>query len=623
MNTPTDPTAAPVAEPPHAPCSESAEGTIEPTSGQAAPPDDAGAFRSEPEEFTTEGGDDEEWEEVPVGEDAGADGTVGVADSGTRRVRRRRRRQAKLDSVELRLQGRRAMCKRGADIAPNMGMQVKLRILKSYIESKGGLAGKDNDDLTQVVINETPKLADRKRVLEAAASPGPDFVRDELRLIILTVLLQEETHSTTEQRLYEKVIEYEKALVKRSKSLDFTELKKSDPDRWHHLDTYRIVLEAAWANDGVVSVDEARLLGVLRKHLNVTPEEHWLIGALLKRFPKEKCALHTPDEINDARKELQRQGLVWNYKSDDDQNIDVIPAEIADVIRRDYAGLELQTVNYRRLLSHDAILLSDLRNVLQKNGIDRSGNKADLIERVVASEVNPSAVLNELDKEKLATMSAGFALRSSGSKAELISRLIDFYDDLTFEERVTKDAREEWYGNYELLARRAYAELRAKKVITKDLEIEHMFEDATAFLFETRLRVPCDMSRKDNRADGKLLLDNDQCILLDCKSAEAPVNLQDYLETQFDGYLRKERENNKHPIGFLVIAPAFTPQSISLAYKYKAKTNWDIALVTAEGLRHLADRWVVTSPDKPFPVRLLNHTGIIDRDRAEVILSLV
>ena len=44
------------------------------------------------------------------------------------------------------------------------------------------------------------------------------------------------------------------------------------------------------------------MIVVLRTHLAITREEHWLISALLRRFPKEKCALHTPDEVNDARK---------------------------------------------------------------------------------------------------------------------------------------------------------------------------------------------------------------------------------------------------------------------------------------------------------------------------------
>lgn len=547
-----------------------------------------------------------------------------TAEGGVRKVKRRRRKRAKLDSQELRLLGRRNMCKRIAEIAPRMLRLVKLKVLNAYIESKGGLSGKEDEDLTKIIQAECSTFADRKRVLREIASAGTDFARDELKRIILTVLLQEETHSSTEPRLFEIITAFESSLLKRAKQFNLSEIKKSDPERWHRLDTYRIVLEAAWSDDDTISADEARLLSVLRSHLHITMEEHWVIGARLKRFPKVDCALHTPDEVNDARKDLQRQALLWSFKNEDDQNTDVIPAEVAEVIRKYHAKLELQTINYRRLISHDAISGADLRAVLQRNEMDKSGNKPDLIDRIVSSDILPSAVLDELDKDKLSTICAGFGLRSSGAKGELIQRLIDFYDDLTFELRPeTKDKREVWYSNYELLSRRAYAELHAKKMIEKDLEIEHQFEAATAFLFDRMLHVPCDMTRKDNKADGRLYLDDKQTLLLDCKSAESPVNLQDYLENQFDGYLRKERDRGRQPLGFLVIATSYTPNSLKLAYQYKAKTNWDISLITAEGLKHLAERWAAMEPEKPFPVRLLNTTGVIDKDRAEVILSLV
>lgn len=498
--------------------------------------------------------------------------------------------------------------------------KIKLRLLTSYLDARILPIGNDDDDLTKFILGQATKLADRNRVLEAINNA--DSGSDDLKAVIFAVLLQEETHSIPEYRLYEKVAEYEKMIVKRAKSLDLNELKKSDFLRWHCLDTYRVVLEAASNNDGVSSQDELRLPRVLRNHFEISSEDHWTIGAFLKRFPKAKCALHNPDEINEARKKLQRHGLLWNYKNESNQNIDVIPSEIADIIRRDYAEQELQTVNYRRLASHDSILLSELKTVSQRAGGERSGNKAELIDRVVGSGIKPSELLNSLDKEKLSGMCGGFGLKSSGSKAELVSRLIEFYDDLTFEARETKDPREVWYANFELLASRAYAELRAKKVINKDLDIEHQFEDATAFLFDVKLRVPCDMTRKDNKADGRLALAGGQCLLLDCKSAEGPVNLQDHLDGQFDGYMRKEQGSGKNPIGFLVIAPAFTPQSINLAYKYKARTNWDVTLITAEGLRYLADRWAASEPEKPFPVRLLNCTAVIDKERAEVLLSL-
>jgi hypothetical protein len=342
---------------------------------------------------------------------------------------------------------------------------------------------------------------------------------------------------------------------------------------------------------------------------------------MLKRFPKDKCGLHTPDETNEARKELQREGLLWSYRDQNNRNIDVIPAEIVTIVR-EQTGMELQRTNFRRLIHHDGILLTDLRQILEKRNMDRYGNKSELIDRIVNSSIKPSEVLDGFDRQKLADMCSYVGLRSSGNKPELVQRLIDFYDDLTFEERVTRDGREDWYNNYELLASRSYSELRAKKLISKDLDIEHQFEEATAFLFTSKLHVPCDRSRKENRADGRLPLENDQSILWDCKSVEAAVNLQDHLDDQFDGYLRKERENGKQPLAFLVIGPTFSPQSIKLAHQFKARTNWDIALVTAEGLKHLAERWAAAEPEKPFPVRLLNRTELIDKERAEFLLSL-
>jgi hypothetical protein len=544
--------------------------------------------------------------------------TSAEEDHPSHRVRRRRR-HANLDAAELRLLGRRALCRGIADIAPSMLKTVKLRVLGRYLESTRGL---EDDDLTEVIRKHADRLADRARILKGLQAPDPDFSRGQLREIILRVLLEEETYSLDENRVEEKVVEYEKELVRRSKALDLTELRRDDADRWHHYDTYRIVLEAAWSNDDTISPDEARLLAVLRGHLNISLEEHWLINALIKRFPKEKCALHTPDEINEARKELQRDGLLWAYRDENNRNIDVIPSEIAAVIRREAVGLELQRTNYRRLMCHDAILLPDLREVLQRRGMNRYGNKPELIERVIAGGLKPSEMLSELDREKLSGMCATVGLKSSGAKAELVGRLIDFYDDLTFAERVTKDDREVWYANYELLAGRAYAELRAKKVIDRDLDIQTMFEAATAFLFEARLHISCERGQKENRADGRLPLENGQTLLWDCKSAEGPVNLQDHLDGQFDGYLRKEAEGGRQPLAFLVIAPSFTPQSIKLAHQYKARSNWDVALVTAEGLKHLAERWAAGEPEKPFPIRLLNRTDIIDKERAEFLLSL-
>ncbi|HYH66252.1 MAG TPA: hypothetical protein VD866_16280 [Urbifossiella sp.] len=560
-----------------------------------------------------------EWEFEEVADAAPGDMTA-VAEVGTGGVtRRRKRRRPRLDSPELRLRGRRALCPRVEDIAPLMLKTARIRVLSGHLESVRGL---EDDDLTRVLRDDAAKIADPERIRVALTSHDSDYNRGQLKAMILAVLLQEETHTLPENRLEAKVIEYEKALAGRATAFDLAAVRKADPDRWHCLDTYRIVLDAAWSNDGQISPDEARLLAVLRQHLGIPLEEHWIISGVIGRFPKTGGALHTLDEVKEARKELQRQGVVWNYRDENNQNNDVIPAEVAPTCR-EWAGQELQVVNYRRLLSHDALLLPDLRAALDAGGLDRSGNKPDLIARVVASDLRPTAVLGGLDRERLSAMCGSFGLKSSGAKAELIARIVEFYDDLTFELRPSLgDKREAWYSDYVALASRSYAELRAKKVITKDLDIEHLFEEATAFLFGVKLKATCDPSRAENRADGRLRLDAQECVLWDCKSVEAAVNLQDHLDGQFDGYLKKEQQVGLKPLGFLVIGPAFTPQSIRLATQYKARTNWDVALVQADALKHLADRWAATEPGKPFPARLLVYTGVIDMDRAEFLLSL-
>ena len=539
---------------------------------------------------------------------------------GTKRHRRKKQRKPKQPAMEQRLLGRKSLCKRITDIAPQMLKTVKLRVLGRYLESTRGMG---DADLTNRITKDAKKVSEKKRILAAVEAIDPNVDRRNLKdIIIYSILMQEETHSLEEGRLAEKVLEYEKSIVKRAKKCDLFDEKSHDPVRCHHYDTYRIVLEAAWRNDDDISLDEAALLRVLRGRLNISREEHCIIGAYLKRFPKPNCGLHTRDEVHDARKELQREAILWGYRDESNRSIDVIPVEVVSVLRDAVVDLELQRTNYRRILQHDSILVSELRAILKAREMDRYGNEPELIERIVDSEIKPTDILNHLERSKLSGMCGTMGLKTSGKKQQLIERLVGFYDDLTFEERETQDEREDWYNNYELLAARSYSDLKAKKLIKKDLDIEHQFEQATDFLFERMLHVRIDKRRRVTKSDGRIPLEDTQVILWDCKSAEKAVNLQDHLDGQFDAYLRREREKGFQPIAFLVIGPSFTAQSFNLAHQYKARTNWDIALVEADALRFLADQWSATEAEKPFPVRLFNRTEIIDREKIEFLLSL-
>jgi hypothetical protein len=192
----------------------------------------------------------------------------------------------------------------------------------------------DENDLTQTIIKDAKKIGAKKRVLDAFKTIDQDVDRRNLKEIILNViLLQEEVYSLEERKLEEKVHEYEKNMVQRAKALDYFDGKKHDEARVKSCETYRIVLDAAWNNDEDVSVDEAYLLRILRERLGISSEDHRLISAYLKKFPKKNCAIHSFDEIHDARKELQREGLLWSYRDENIKNIDVIPSEIANILR--------------------------------------------------------------------------------------------------------------------------------------------------------------------------------------------------------------------------------------------------------------------------------------------------
>lgn len=73
--------------------------------------------------------EEEEWEEEEVLEPAG-DGALVAAEPTNRLIRgKKKKKKVKSDAAEIRLQGRRAICKGIADIAPDMLRMVKLRIL--------------------------------------------------------------------------------------------------------------------------------------------------------------------------------------------------------------------------------------------------------------------------------------------------------------------------------------------------------------------------------------------------------------------------------------------------------------------------------------------------------------
>jgi len=500
---------------------------------------------------------------------------------------------------------------------------VMTRVASSHLRSTKGL---DQQRLGDELVRSIRQIADPERVVKTVTALDPDRNRRILKgIIVFDILLEQERYALPSEELNNRVLEYEKRVIRDSKPCRLLDPKFQEKSRLSAYETYYVVLDAAWRHEDKISVDEANLLAELRRRLGITLREHRLLEARMGRFPKRKCGLHSVDEIEEAKRQLQREGILWTFRDENGKDIDAVPAQVMEVIRSQLKKVELQRVNYTRLLSNKAWSNEDLRDVLRSHGLDVRGNKDALIERILGSRLTPRGVLGSVGLGRLQALCREVGLVSYGNKRAVVDRLIDFYDNLTFEEQGPKrDERAEWYAAYELLAARRYSELKAQGLIEKQEDVDRAFERATDFLFQERFKANIEKKLPAKSADGKIYLsETRQVILWDCKSNEKAVNLQDHLESQFDGYMRVEARKGYQVLYFLVIGPGFTKKSAVDAKKYKMATNWDVPLVTASALKRMAEKWHEAKPDDPFPLGLLNLTEIVDDNKADELLSLV
>ena len=141
----------------------------------------------------------------------------------------------------------------------------------------------------------------------------------------------------------------------------------------------------------------------------------------------------------------------------------------------------------------------------------------------------------------------------SGSKTDMIGRIIEYYDNIRLKDETVIDEREHWYNFYLNFASRDLDFLRNQQLIQKDIECERKFEQATDYLFEKKLIHKPLKLIGTNHADGALSF-QDRVIYWDNKSKETPVNLKDHIK-QFDSYIKA---SEKSVACFFVIGPEFT-----------------------------------------------------------------
>ena len=285
------------------------------------------------------------------------------------------------------------------------------------------------------------------------------------------------------------------------------------------VDIYRTVLKDAWDSDGIDN-SEFRLLEVLRKKLGFTRRDHRVVELQLGHLPGAHGATNTVDEIEQAVVYLLKRGVVLRIQSvDGGARSYCIPEEIGDAIR-EIMGIELQAPAYTKLRESP---VSVLRSALDASDQPFSGTGEFLIDRLIDGYVSPRVVLRQLTDDQLTALLKNLAsVRPDGTKEIRVRNIVKYYDRLEFttSDPVTGTGPPgEAYVKYYLdLAWHRQGVLRAASVITKDLQIERRFEEATTALFTEHLGHPVERMEGSNHPDGHVNLSDPRRVLIwDCK----------------------------------------------------------------------------------------------------------
>lgn len=443
-------------------------------------------------------------------------------------------------------------------------------------------------------------------------------VRIIVPIFLQSYLLDEDEFTSPCKATETGVVSYEQSVIDESNNFDFKSMSKDYA-------LLKFMLDKAWSYGDNISVDEKNLIEELRKYLNISVREQNILEAKSGRYPQPGNKLHNFSDVDLVRKTLQSAGILFYIKNSENVPCDIIPDEIAKCVR-EYYGVEIKTYGYKQLISYITKLKNKqyLIDIVKKNNENPNTMSVEMpsnptisfLQETILKIIRPSNLLggfsprDGLDASVLSKWCANLGLLVSGTKQQLVARILEYYDKLREIEISSDDEREKYYNVFTELACRNLTFLRENQVITKDLECEHLFEKATNYLFEVMLKNKPLLLSGTEHPDGKLSF-NDKYIMWDNKSKETPVNLQDHI-LQFDRYIR----NADKPVSvFIVIGPSFTPNSVKECAKYALTSDTHILLITAEELKEIAELWNKSHPDPndSFNLGYFKQNGRFDK----------
>ncbi len=489
----------------------------------------------------------------------------------------------------------------------------KTRVASAYIVDFRNLT---EEEVLPAFKKSMPQYTNKENIQAALSDLDRESEHDACLLyrVFLKILLDQDGFMAEKKDIESEIIAYEQSIIDKANE----ELYRRTSEKRKNYELLNFVLETAWDQNGVISHDERNLINKLKNKLRIPDNDYRIMEAKLNKFPRPGNDIHNRGEIDEMRKKLQAKGLVFPIRDSSGLDFDVIPSNIAASLR-EVMGIELKAYGYSEMLNYKVLKNKKyLIEALQKHGmiVDGSPNM-DELKQLCISELKPSFLLggstprDGIDNESLKKWCADLSIQVSGTKNEIIARIIDFYDNLLSRNDALEDSREIFYEHYDKLASRDHTFFRSQQLIDKDREIEVKFEDATDYLFERKLRHKPLTMTGTNHPDG-IISNGESVVMWDNKSKETPVNLQDHIK-QFDGYIK----NSERKVScFMVIGPDFTTESRVLAMQYNVQNGVMITLITATELKQLAEDWASQSQstgDESFPLGYLFQPGRFDR----------
>jgi hypothetical protein len=245
---------------------------------------------------------------------------------------------------------------------------------------------------------------------------------------------------------------------------------------------------------------------------------------------------------------------------------------------------------------------------------------------LIKAGIKPSEVLDALKTDELGALCRKLpGVAVSGSKQEKVDRIVDYFASMvTKPVEASDDPRAVFYQYFEEFAARDNQNLYQRNLIKHDRDMESGFEAGTRFLFEIKLGQQLIEMNGSDHADGGVEFPNGELLLWDNKGKES---IYKFPKSHVDQFRRYVRESVKRVNVFLVVVPEVAPEARYQAMKMKQQTatDSDVALITAEDLKYVAEHWREHCKEGDFNLDVFNATGILDRteliERMKIFLA--